>query len=166
MSPRAARCRYGEKYPACQFAQDTTPSRSCWTSAVGAGAVRVRPAAEVTPSRRKRYQYDVPAASPVTSTFTVWSRSGPVVTVPERTTRLNAWSVATCQRTVTTGPVPEPGSASGVGVTRVHSTTQVGSGSPDATPCRKYGDDAELVAMRVPRTRAPAPAPADARRND
>ena len=38
------------------------------------------------------------------------------------------------QRTETSGPAPLPGSDSGVGVTRVHSSTLSGIGSPEATP--------------------------------
>ncbi len=40
-------------------------------------------------------------AQPVTSTFTVWSVSGPAVTVPLRTSVANPASVATCQVTGT-----------------------------------------------------------------
>ena len=36
------------------------------------------------------------------------------------------------------GPLPEPGVLAGVGVTRVQISTASGSGSPEATPCRKY----------------------------
>ena len=67
----------------------------------------------------------------------MWSRAGPVVVVPRRTTRRNSRSRATSQVTSTRGPFPEPGRAVAVGVTRVQSTTAVGSGSPEATPWRK-----------------------------
>ena len=64
----------------------------------------------------------------------MWSLAAEVVTVPLRTTRRSVLSSATTQRTRVVAPAPEPGVASGEGVTRVHSTTPSGSGSPDATP--------------------------------
>ncbi len=42
--------------------------------------------------------------------------------------------VDTCQRTVTSGPAPEPGVLAEVGVTRVQMTTELWRGSPEATP--------------------------------
>ena len=63
-------------------------------------------------------------------------RSGPVWTWPPAAIWVKLGSRATCQATVTTGPRPEPGSASSVGVTRVQSRIPSGNGSPDATPCR------------------------------
>jgi hypothetical protein len=53
---------------------------------------------------------------------------------PDRTIEANEGSVATSQCTRTAGPSPEPGVAAGIGVTRVHSTTLCGNGSPEATP--------------------------------
>ena len=135
-SPRAARWRYAEKYPASQLEQDTRAKRSRSGEEVAAGAVRVRPTAERAPPRENRKKYVVAGASPLASTLTVWSRSGPVTVEPCATTRRKSGSVATCQATVTRGPEPDPGRASAVGVTRVHSTTASGSGSPDAIPWR------------------------------
>jgi hypothetical protein len=66
--------------------------------------------------------------------LTVWSRAASVATAPLATVVANAASAATCQRTVTSAPRPDPGTASGVGVTRVHSRMPSGNGSPDATP--------------------------------
>jgi hypothetical protein len=103
------------------------------------GAVRVRPTGDVPPWQRNRYQYVVAGLSPPTSTFTVWSRSGPVRTTPEATIRRNAGSAETSHVTGTTGPRPEPGVAPGAGVTRVQRTTPPGSGSPEATPWPKVG---------------------------
>jgi hypothetical protein len=48
--------------------------------------------------------------------------------------RLKVLVVDTCQRTVTSGPTPEPGLLAEVGVTRVQMTTELGRGSPLATP--------------------------------
>ena len=47
---------------------------------------------------------------------------------------VKALLVDTCQRTVTSGPTPEPGLLAEVGVTRVQMTTELGRGSPEATP--------------------------------
>ena len=60
---------------------------------------------------------------PRTFTRTVWSRAGPVVTVPVATGSVSAASRNTVQRTSTSGPSPEPGLASATGVTRVQSST-------------------------------------------
>lgn len=73
------------------------------------------------------------------SALTVWSEVAVAVSEPLETTVVNALSVATVQLTSVSGPSPEPGTASAVGVTRVHSRTPSGSGSPEATPCRKAG---------------------------
>ena len=67
----------------------------------------------------------------------MWSRPALVRNLPLRTIFLNRASFATCQVTVTGLPLPEPGVAEGVGVTRVQMTTRRGSGSPEATPCWK-----------------------------
>ena len=48
--------------------------------------------------------------------------------------RVKLLLVDTCQRTVTSGPTPEPGLLAEVGVTRVQMTTELGRGSPLATP--------------------------------
>ena len=72
----------------------------------------------------------------------MWSEAAVAVVEPFATTFVNAVSVATVQPTSTSGPSPEPGIASAVGVTRVHSRTPSGSGSPEATPCRKAGASA------------------------
>src|SRR5690606_7776830 len=73
------------------------------------------------------------------SAFTVWSDAAVARVDPRATTSVNALSRATVQLTSVSGPTPDPGIASGVGVTRVHSRTPSGSGSPEATPCRKAG---------------------------
>src|SRR5882757_4138578 len=73
------------------------------------------------------------------SAFTVWSEAADTVIEPLATIEPNALSVATVQLTSVSGPSPEPGTASAVGVTRVHSRMPSGSGSPEATPCRKAG---------------------------
>ena len=113
------------------------------------GAVIVRPVGDHRPASPNRYQYVVAAVSPATSAFTVWSRSGPVATRPARTIRVKVASVATCQSTVTAGPCPDPGTESAVGVTRVHSRTPPGNGSPEATPCWKTSFVAALAASPV-----------------
>lgn len=139
--------------------------RSRGTAAPAAGAVRVRPAGETAPAQRNRYQYVVAGESPRASTFTVWSRSGPVPALPLRTIRRKPASAATSQRTVTAGPTPEPGVAAAVGLTRVHRTTASGSGSPEATPCRntpvaRAGPAATALEAGVTTRAAPATAPA------
>ncbi len=73
------------------------------------------------------------------SALTVWSEAALAVREPRETTFVNALSLATVQLTSVSGPSPEPGTASVVGVTRVHSRIPSGSGSPEATPCRKAG---------------------------
>lgn len=76
------------------------------------------------------------------SALTVWSEAAVAVVEPLETMSVNALSRATVQLTSVSGPSPEPGIASAVGVTRVHSRTPSGSGSPEATPCRKAGASA------------------------
>ncbi|GAA2909349.1 hypothetical protein GCM10020221_01730 [Streptomyces thioluteus] len=71
--------------------------------------------------------------------MTVWSEVAVAVTVPVAAIRRKPESSATSQVTVTSGPRPEPGVASGADVTRVHSRTPSGNGSPEATPWRKTG---------------------------
>ncbi|CAM5704659.1 hypothetical protein SVIOM74S_00531 [Streptomyces violarus] len=83
------------------------------------------------------------------SAFTVWSEAAVAVVEPLATTVLNALSLATIQLTSVSGPSPEPGIASGTGVTRVHSRMPSGSGSPEATPCRKAGAWSTARAGRV-----------------
>src|SRR3954469_2089120 len=73
------------------------------------------------------------------SALTVWSEAAVAVVEPLATTAVNALSFATTQLTSVSGPSPEPGIASAAGVTRVHSRMPSGSGSPEATPCRKAG---------------------------
>ena len=80
--------------------------------------------------------------SPLTTTFTVWSRSALVDVVPRRSTRSKASSAASSQTTRLAGPRPLPGTALGTGVTRVHSSTSVAVGSPLATPKPKTPDRA------------------------
>lgn len=70
------------------------------------------------------------------SALTVWSEAAVAVIEPLATMFVSALSLATIQLTSVSGPRPEPGVASVVGVTRVHSRMPSGSGSPDATPCR------------------------------
>jgi hypothetical protein len=96
----------------------------------------------VLPSALKRYQYAVAGLSPGTSTCTVWSEVALAVVLPEATTAVNASLVEISQPTETSGPTPDPGSASTEGVTRVQSTIWWGSGSPDATPCTNGADAA------------------------
>lgn len=55
----------------------------------------------------------------------VWSLVGLVVTVPRRTTR--PVTSRTLQPTCLAAPLPEPGVASGAGVTRVQMITPSGS---------------------------------------
>src|SRR4051812_7795599 len=73
------------------------------------------------------------------SALTVWSEAAVAVVDPLATMSVSDLSRATIQLTWVSGPSPEPGAASDVGVTRVHSRTPSGSGSPEATPCRKAG---------------------------
>ncbi len=72
------------------------------------------------------------------------------MTEPLTTIREKALSSATSQATSVAGPAPEPGTASGVGVTRVHSRIPSGSGSPEATPCRKAGPFEAAEAGEMP----------------
>lgn len=81
----------------------------------------------------------MPGASPETSILTVWSDAESVVCVPAAAIEVNSASAAISQRAETGSPTPEPGVAASSGVTRVHRITPVGSGSPEATPCRKAG---------------------------
>src|SRR3954451_2437442 len=83
------------------------------------------------------------------SALTVWSEAAVAVREPRATTVVKALSLATVQPTSTSGPRPEPGVASGTGVTRVHSRTPSGSGSPEATPCRKAGASVAALAGRA-----------------
>ncbi|GAA3106725.1 hypothetical protein GCM10020254_60780 [Streptomyces goshikiensis] len=121
------------------MAQETTPNRTPAVLTSWAGAVRVRPAGETVSPAVKRYQYGVCGRRPRTSALTVWSAAAVAVTEPRATTREKALSSETSQATSVAGPRPEPGAASGTGVTRVHSRIPSGSGSPEATPCRKAG---------------------------
>lgn len=89
------------------------------------------------------------------SAFTVWSEAAVAVREPLETIVVNALSLATVQLTSVSGPRPEPGIAVEVGVTRVHSRMPSGSGSPEATPCRKAGAS---VAARAGRAAASGPA--------
>ena len=94
---------------------------------------------------------------PLTSTLTVWSEAAFEVVAPLATIFVKALSSATSQLTAVSGPLPEPGTASGVGVIRVHSSTPSGSGSPEAMPCRKAGASAaEAEAAEVATARAGA----------
>ena len=75
----------------------------------------------------------------MTSTLTVWSLSGEVMTVPWAAIRVNRWSRATCQRTGIDRPRPLPGVATGCpgragGVARVQMMTESAVGSPLAIP--------------------------------
>ena len=78
----------------------------------------------------------------------MWSRVGPVLTLPLRAIVLNVGEDEICQRTVALGPAPEPGVLALVGVTRVHRTRAVGSGSPAATPCAKWATGMPLKRPR------------------
>lgn len=98
-----------------------------------------------------RYQYGVCGRSPRTSALTVWSAAARAVSEPLATIREKPLSSATSQPTAVSGPMPEPGTASGAGVTRVHSRTPSGSGSPEATPCRKAGAESAAWAALAPR---------------
>src|SRR5690606_35762562 len=91
------------------------------------------------------------------SALTVWSEAVVARAEPRATTSVNALSRATVQLTSVSAPSPEPGAASGTGVTRVHSRTPSGSGSPEATPCRKTG---ARWAARAGRAAASGPASA------
>ena len=88
--------------------------------------VRARPIAEVNAADEKRYQYSVSGSSPVASRWSECAHSGAAVTIPEATGRLNERSAATSHFTST-------GAVSSV-MSRVHRMTDVGVGSPDATP--------------------------------
>ncbi|GAA3306340.1 hypothetical protein GCM10020295_62310 [Streptomyces cinereospinus] len=94
--------------------------------------------------------------------MTVWSEAAVATVEPLATTCVNALSVATVQLTSVSGPSPEPGVASAVGVTRVHSRMPSGSGSPEAVPCRKAGVSAAARAGRAPASGAASTAPAAA----
>src|SRR5699024_7283582 len=83
--------------------------------------------------------------------------------------RVNAASSATCQVTVTSGPVALPGRASGTGVTRVQMITAVAAGSPEATAWAntrrsrsvRSGCASAGTAAARPAPRTPAPTTAD-----
>ncbi len=84
----------------------------------------------------------VAGLKPLTSALTVWSAAADAVVLPWPTTWVKPLSSAISQLTVRSDPLPEPGVASGTGVTRVHSRTPSGSGSPEATPWWKAGPSA------------------------
>lgn len=84
----------------------------------------------------------VAGLKPLTSALTVWSADARAVVLPWPTTWVKPLSLAICQLTSVSGPLPEPGEASGIGVTRVHSRTPSGRGSPDATPWWNAGPSA------------------------
>ena len=66
--------------------------------------------------------------------WTLWANSGCAVAVPVCTMRVNASSCASSQVTSTGVYGIPPNGSSASGASRVHSTTESGSGSPDATP--------------------------------
>lgn len=99
----------------------------------GAGAVRVRPAGLTASPSMKRYQYQRPGSRPVTSTCTLCASSGAASAVPLAAMLRKASSCATSQRT----EKASGGMAAALNGSyrmRVHSTTAVGSGEPEATP--------------------------------
>ncbi len=125
-----------------------------------AGVVRVRPTGDTVAPAVKRYQWAVSGARPRTSTLTVWSVAASLVTVPLAAIRVKPLSAAISQRTSVPAPRPEPGTASGAGVTRVQSRMPSGSGSPEATPWRNCG--AVAAWAEAPRASGRAAAPATA----
>lgn len=108
----------------------------------GAGALRFGPDGEVVDAYRLLTGTSLNCAGGPTP----WDEAGavswlPVLspTLPQAVAGRPAGSMAfddgeASQITLTGPPTPDPGTASGVGVTRVHRTTAVPSGSPDATP--------------------------------
>src|SRR4249920_2121648 len=103
--------------------------------ASGAGIVTVLPVVLVYGPTRKRYQYVVAGASPVTSTWTEWASSGDAVATPEASVVAKSSLVATSQttRTSSLGMPAVPPLASGSGARRVQRITASGNASPDAT---------------------------------
>ena len=71
----------------------------------------------------------VDESSPVTSILAMWSELTEATTLPDATAVAKPSSVATCQFGVTTGPIPESGVASAVGVMHIEMTTASGSAS-------------------------------------
>ena len=105
--------------------------------APAAGAVRVRPTGDIVLSEGEPVPVARAGGEPACNDLdgVVAARAGGGGT-PGHHFR-EAGSADTSQRTETSGPAPLPGSDSGVGVTRVHSSTLSGMGSPEATPWPK-----------------------------
>src|SRR5690348_8103756 len=85
-------------------------------------------------------------------TCTEWAAAYDAVTVPEATSVLKVSVVDTCQSTGTSALAipPWPSALSGLGARRVHSTTLIASGSPQAMPSwNGYGTAAVAVITEV-----------------
>ena len=109
-----------------------------------AGVVRVRPTGLISPPARNRYQYQRSACRPLTSTWTECASSAGPVGAPPSTTSVKRSSLATSHSTATSpGGMPPP--SSGFGARRVHSTTPLGRGSPEATPSVNGGPESARV---------------------
>ncbi len=86
----------------------------------------------------------------MTSTCTLWAYSACASAVPRSMTAAKYSSKATSHSTVTRSvPIP-PSSRNGSGASRVHSSTESGIGSPEATPRVK----GSLVIRAASRSRA------------
>ena len=109
------------------------------TVASSSGVVRVLPTGLVYSPMRKRYQYQVSGSRPRASAWTLWPNSAAAGSVPSLTIFVNAWSEATSHSTAwSDSPMPpNPDGSTRSVVRRVQRMTEVGSGSPDATPRRK-----------------------------
>ena len=95
--------------------------------------MRVRPTGLSAPPVVKRYQYHRSGSSPSTSTWTECAHSAVAVSVPFFTICRMRSSDAISQLTGT-GAGSRPPPLMGSSASRVHNTTPVGVGSPEATP--------------------------------
>src|SRR5690606_38453406 len=115
---------------------------------------RVRPIGLTASPARNRYQYQRSGLSPVDSTCTEWASWGVAMAVPEATTDFIASSSASSQLTSIGSLGSPPSSSSGRGARRVHSTTLVASGSPEATP--KVNGSLEKIGLRLAQEARPS----------
>ena len=102
---------------------------NCSTAASSAGAVRVRPTALVNPPERNRYVYQRSASSPSMSAWTECADDSSVViqfAPPSDGSSSASQITATARSPINASPAPA--------TSRVHSTTEPATGSPDAMP--------------------------------
>ena len=97
------------------------------------GARLVRPIGLVCWPTRNRYQW-APSSGRSTTTWTLCASAVAAVVSPASSSVANPASALSSQRTTTSSAVRPPSARDGSGARRVHSTTLVASGSPEATP--------------------------------